>query len=648
MKKLSKVWVVVAIVAIIAVAVWAFSGGKKEQQISFETAPVASANIQNSITATGTIEPVTSVTVGTQVSGIVSKLYVDYNSVVKKGQVIAELDKTNLLSQLATAKTQLATAQSQLNYQTANYKRYQTLFQKGLVAADDYDNAKLSYRQAVEQVASAKEEVQRAQTNLGYATITSPIDGVVLSKSVEEGQTVAASFSTPELFTIAQDLTNMQVVADVDEADIGDVKEGERVSFTVDAYPDDTFEGTVKQVRQEATTTNNVVTYEVVISAPNADLKLKPGLTANVTIYTAERKGVLAVPSKALRFTPTKETVGKMKIVDVQGAKNKVWTIEGNSIVAHKVNIGMADGTNTQIIGGVQAGIKVVTGLSVIGGEEPQAEAAGGESSPLHQALRERTRKIINTDMDEKKVVIELDNVKRDFLVGDETVHALRGVSFKIYEGEFVTIMGKSGSGKSTLLNQLGCLDTPSSGEYYLDGVSVRTMSKSQRAVLRNRKIGFIFQNYNLLPKTTSVENVELPLMYNASVSAKEREERAIKALQAVGLGERLYHKSNQMSGGQMQRVAIARALVNDPAVILADEATGNLDTRTSFEILILFQKLHAAGRTIIFVTHNPDIANYSSRNIMLRDGHVISDEYNHNILSAADGLAALPANSDE
>lgn len=383
MKKLSKVWVVVAIVAIIAVAVWAFSGGKKEQQISFDTAPVASANIQNSITATGTIEPVTSVTVGTQVSGIVSKLYVDYNSMVKKGQVIAELDKTNLLSQLATAKTQLATAQSQLNYQTANYKRYQTLFHKGLVAADDYDNAKLSYRQAVEQVASAKEEVQRAQTNLGYATITSPIDGVVLSKSVEEGQTVAASFSTPELFTIAQDLTNMQVVADVDEADIGDVKEGERVSFTVDAYPDDTFEGTVKQVRQEATTTNNVVTYEVVISAPNADLKLKPGLTANVTIYTAERKGVLAVPSKALRFTPTKETVGKMKIVDVQGAKNKVWIIEGNSIVAHKVNIGMADGTNTQIIGGVQAGIKVVTGLSVIGGEEPHAEAAGGESSPF-------------------------------------------------------------------------------------------------------------------------------------------------------------------------------------------------------------------------------------------------------------------------
>ena len=254
----------------------------------------------------------------------------------------------------------------------------------------------------------------------------------------------------------------------------------------------------------------------------------------------------------------------------------------------------------------------------------------------------------INKDMEDKKVVIELQNVKRDFLVGDEMVHALRGVSFKIYEGEFVTIMGKSGSGKSTLLNQLGCLDTPSSGEYYLDGVSVRTMSRSQRAVLRNRKIGFIFQNYNLLPKTTSVENVELPLMYNSTVSAKERFDRSVEALKAVGLGDRLYHKSNQMSGGQMQRVAIARALVNNPAVILADEATGNLDTRTSFEILVLFQKLYAEGRTIIFVTHNPDIANYSSRNIMLRDGRVISDEYNNNILSAAEGLAALPPNTDE
>lgn len=246
------------------------------------------------------------------------------------------------------------------------------------------------------------------------------------------------------------------------------------------------------------------------------------------------------------------------------------------------------------------------------------------------------------------KVVIELDNVKRDFIVGSETVHALRGISFKIYEGEFVTIMGTSGSGKSTLLNQLGCLDTPTSGEYYLDGTPVKKMSKSQRAKLRNRKIGFVFQNYNLLPKTTAVENVELPLMYNSKYNAKQRREAAISALEAVGLGNRLNHKSNQMSGGQMQRVAIARALVNNPAVILADEATGNLDTRTSFEMLVLFQKLHAEGRTIIFVTHNPEISQYSSRNIMLRDGKVREDKQNCKILSAEEALANLPQQNDD
>ena len=246
------------------------------------------------------------------------------------------------------------------------------------------------------------------------------------------------------------------------------------------------------------------------------------------------------------------------------------------------------------------------------------------------------------------KPVIELQNIRRNFLVGDEVVHALRGVSFTINEGEFVTIMGTSGSGKSTLLNILGCLDSPTSGEYLLDGTPVRTISKAQRAVMRNRKIGFVFQNYNLLPKTTSVENVELPLMYNSSVSAAERRERAVRALERVGLGNRLNHKSNQMSGGQMQRVAIARALVNDPAVILADEATGNLDTRTSFEILVLFQELHAEGRTIIFVTHNPEIAQYSSRNIMLRDGKIRSDEVNNDIKDAAAKLATIPVNVDD
>ena len=382
MKKLriSKIWIAVVVIVIVAVAAWAMSGGKKEEDINFKEEKVVLKTLQNSVTATGTIEAVTSVTVGTQVSGIVNKLYVDYNSQVKKGQVIAELDKTNLLSELNTAKANLASAQSSLNYQAANMERYKTLYKKGLVSADEYENALLTYRQAKEQVASSKENVQRAQTNLGYATITSPIDGTVISKSVEEGQTVAASFNTPELFTIAKDLTNMQVVANVDEADIGNVKEGDRVTFTVDAYPDDTFEGTVKQVRLEATTNNNVVTYEVVISAPNADLKLKPGLTANVTIYTQERSGVLAVANKALRFTPTKETVGKdMKIVDCKG-KNKVWTLNGNTLTAHPVTIGQSDGINTEITKGLKQGDKIVTEIVV---NVPEEEDAPQQSQGL-------------------------------------------------------------------------------------------------------------------------------------------------------------------------------------------------------------------------------------------------------------------------
>lgn len=245
-----------------------------------------------------------------------------------------------------------------------------------------------------------------------------------------------------------------------------------------------------------------------------------------------------------------------------------------------------------------------------------------------------------------QREIIKITDLKRDFIVGGETVHALRGVSFSIHAGEFVTIMGTSGSGKSTLLNTLGCLDTPTSGEYLLDGVSVRAMSKNDRARLRNRKIGFVFQNYNLLPKTTSVENVELPLLYNSAVSARERRERAISALKSVGLESRLYHKSNQMSGGQQQRVAIARALVNDPVIILADEATGNLDSHTSMSVLVLFQELHRRGRTIIFVTHNPELAAFSSRNIVLRDGRIISDSINPTPASAAEMLASMP--SDE
>lgn len=395
-KKISSVWIIVGVVVALAIVAWLLSGSKKKETVDFTTEVVAPANIENSVTATGSIEAVKTVTVGTQVSGIIDKLYVDYNSVVTKGQVIAELDRSNLQSQLNSAKASLAEAEarlrsseSELAYQKSNYQRYKTLYDKGLISANEYEQARLSFQtsgatvaQQRDAVTSAREEVKRAQTNLGYATITSPIDGVVISKSVEEGQTVAASYSTPELFTIAKDLKDMRVVADVDEADIGGVKEGQRVTFTVDAYPEDTFQGYVTQVRQEATTTNNVVTYEVVISAPNDDLKLKPGLTASVNIYTEETKGVLSVPSKALRYTPEKETVGGRKIQDVANAKNKVWTVEGNTLVAHAVTIGSTDGIHTQVLSGIKKGQKVITGVSVET-ENEELDASDRASSPF-------------------------------------------------------------------------------------------------------------------------------------------------------------------------------------------------------------------------------------------------------------------------
>ncbi len=377
MKK--KIYIAVAIVAVIGIATWLLSGGKKENAVTYNTAKAETKDITTSVTATGTLEPVTSVTVGTQVSGIVAHLYVDYNSVVKKGQVIAELDKTNLLSELASAKAQLSSAKSSLSYQKANFDRYKTLFNKGLVSANDFEQARLTYDQALQSVRTATENVKKAETNLGYATITSPIDGIVLSKSVEEGQTVAASFNTPELFTIAQDLTKMQVIADIDEADIGEVRQGARVEFTVDAYPDDTFTGQVTQVRQVATTESNVVTYEVVISAQNNDLKLKPGLTANVTIFTKEAKNVLSVPTKALQFTPNEKMLTKeQSIQDCQG-KNKVWVLENNVFRAIPVTTGITNGTLTEITGGLKAGQQIVTDFSMTA-EGDEADKQGNDN----------------------------------------------------------------------------------------------------------------------------------------------------------------------------------------------------------------------------------------------------------------------------
>ena len=372
---------------LLATAMW--SGCEKKSEFTYKTAEAVVQDITTSVTATGTIEPVTSVTVGTQVSGIVSKLYVDYNSIVKAGDVIAELDRTNLMSELSSAKASLNSAQSELDYQKANHERYKTLHEKGLISANEYEQVRLSFIKAQQTLTNHKENVKKAQTNLGYATITSPIDGVVLSKAVEEGQTVASSFNTPTLFTIAKDLTDMRVIANVDEADIGEVKEGQRVTFTVDAFPEDTFQGFVSQVRQEAAAESNVVTYEVVISAPNEDLKLKPGLTANVNIFTLEMKDILTIPNKALRFTPNEAMLSEGETIQNAEGKTKVWVKEGSVLKAIPVKTGLTNGTLTQVLEGLAPGIEIITEIQVV---MPEGEQKQMNTNPFMPQPRNRNQ----------------------------------------------------------------------------------------------------------------------------------------------------------------------------------------------------------------------------------------------------------------
>ena len=377
---------------VLAAAILTMNSCKKAPTFTYNEEEVVKQDIITSVTATGTIEPVTSVDVGTQVSGIVSKLYVDYNSIVKAGQVIAELDRTNLMSDLSSAKANLTSAESSLAYQTANYERFKNLFDKGLISANDYEQARLSFIQAQQQVNTQRNNVKRAETNLGYATITSPIDGVVLSKEVEEGQTVASSFNTPTLFKIAKDLTDMRVIAKVDEADIGEVKEGQRVMFNVDAFPNDIFNGNVTQVRQQATTESNVVTYEVVISAPNEDLKLKPGLTANVTIYTMELKDVLAIPSKALHFKPSEAMLNDGETITDCDSPKKVWAKEGPNIHAIAIETGITNGMLTEIKSGLEPGTKIITDVVASVPNLDEAEGQQQNSNPFMPRPRNRNQ----------------------------------------------------------------------------------------------------------------------------------------------------------------------------------------------------------------------------------------------------------------
>ena len=396
MNKKKIILIAVSIAVVAGAGFWLFGSSKAQHKVTYETAVVTRGEISESITATGTIEPVTEVEVGTQVSGIIDKIYADYKSVVTKGQLIAEMDRVTLQSEVASQRAAYNGAKAEYEYQQKNYERNRGLHEKQLISDTDYEQSVYNYEKAKSNYESSQASLAKAERNLSYATITSPIDGVVINRAVEEGQTVASGFETPTLFTIAADLTQMQVVADVDEADIGGVEEGQRVSFTVDAYPNDTFEGTVTQIRlgedsstsSGSSTSSTVVTYEVVISAPNPDLKLKPRLTANVTIYTLDRKDVLSVPARALRFTPERPLIGENDIVKDCESPHKLWTREGNTFTAHPVTVGISNGINTEIISGISEGATIVTEATIgkmPGGGAPadMQQAAGGERSPF-------------------------------------------------------------------------------------------------------------------------------------------------------------------------------------------------------------------------------------------------------------------------
>ena len=396
MNKKKIILIAVSIAVVASAGFWLFGSSKAQHKVTYETAVVTRGEISESITATGTIEPVTEVEVGTQVSGIIDKIYADYNSVVTKGQLIAEMDRVTLQSEVASQRAAYNGAKAEYEYQQKNYERNRGLHEKQLISDTDYEQSVYNYEKAKSNYESSQASLAKAERNLSYATITSPIDGVVINRAVEEGQTVASGFETPTLFTIAADLTQMQVVADVDEADIGGVQEGQRGAFTVDAYPNDTFEGTVTQIRlgedsstsSGSSTSSTVVTYEVVISAPNPDLKLKPRLTANVTIYTLDRKDVLSVPARALRFTPERPLIGENDIVKDCESPHKLWTREGNTFTAHPVTVGISNGINTEIISGISEGATIVTEATIgkmPGGGAPadMQQAAGGERSPF-------------------------------------------------------------------------------------------------------------------------------------------------------------------------------------------------------------------------------------------------------------------------
>jgi ABC-type lipoprotein export system ATPase subunit/multidrug efflux pump subunit AcrA (membrane-fusion protein) len=603
------------------------SGGSAQ----FETVAATRGDIAEHVTASGTLSAVVSVDVGSQVSGKISTLAVDYNSPVKKGQLVAEIDPTVYAAALRQAQGELASANATVILKRQNLERKKILVPLKAASQLDLDQATAELAEADASVTINRPR-SKARRRIS-AIAKSPRRWTASSSRAKWtwARRMTAGFTTPVLFTIAQDISKMNISASISEADIGQVKEGQPVDFTVDAFPEETFHGLVTQVRKSPTTTQNVVTYETIITVDNPEKKLFPGMTADVSILVAERKNVLKIPNTALRYSPPEGVTFEAAPPKTFGRNQRlIYALGANSSTLKPVLIkaGITDGVDTEILDGL--------------GEH----TTGRDLDLVFQNEKQRLRA---TTAAKRTVmilpVIQLRQLVKTYQTGDVAVKAVRGVTLDIARGEFVAVMGASGSGKSTLMNTLGCLDQPTGGNYFLDGVGVAGLDRKQLAVLRNRKLGFVFQSYNLLARTTAVENVELPMLYATPViSRRERRQRAIAALEKVGLGKRLDHHPNQLSGGQQQRIAIARALVNRPELVLADEPTGNLDSRTSIEIMGLFQELNASGITIIMVTHEIDIAAYCKRVIVMRDGKVINETHNATRRSAAAELATLDA----
>jgi len=713
----------------------------QEQEVQLLTARVTRGDVARNIDATGRLEAVTTVQVGSQLSGTIKDLYADFNSQVKRGQVIARLEpslfETQVQQAQATvvrlgadadrARVQFEDAQTKLN-------RARDLASRQLIPMTDLETAdanakasEASLKAAQAQVVQAEASLNQTKVNLGLTVIAAPVDGVVISRNVDVGQTVAASMQAPTLFQIANDLTQMQVSANVDEADIGNVAIGQPVSFQVDAYPGQNFSGTVSQVRLNPVIESNVVSYVTIITVPNPDLRLRLGMTATVTIEVARATDALIVPTSALRFSPTPDVLAALgesgSPAATEGApppglarqgappateeqrgefrerlaamtpeerqafmprggrrggdpgrangglrgdaagtaspplrgsaeQSRVWTVVDGRLRTVPIRTGLSNGASVAVVGGgLQEGDLVATGvadttvqrrlpLARLCCPNSVAEEAGRCAEPIPPDAG-------GSDMSGS--LISVRELTKTYHLGEVKVRALRGVSLDVAPSEFIALTGPSGSGKSTFMHLLGCLDRPTSGSYELQGRDVAKLPKRDLATIRNREIGFVFQGFNLLPRTSALENVELPLLYAGGIGAAQRKERAKAALESVGLGDRLEHHPNQMSGGQQQRVAIARALVTTPVLLLADEPTGNLDSRTSIEVMDIFQRLNAErGLTILLVTHEPDIAQYSTRIVSFIDGRVRSDREVGDRRLAATDLQQLAVDHDE